>query len=138
MEHNQTRLQNDNNKQLSIQHVSFSGPVPPPGILEGYERLVPGSAQKFIDAAMEQAKHRRELESKVIDSDIRNSKLGLYFGLIIGISGLVSAVITSVYGSEVISAVLGAGTLVALVGAFIYGSQGRQADDKKEKNENEE
>lgn len=36
----------------------FSGPLPPPSIMKGYEDIVPGSADRILSMAENQAKHR--------------------------------------------------------------------------------
>jgi uncharacterized membrane protein len=41
----------------------FSGPIPPPEMLERFERVVPGSATMIVDQAREQTGHRMGLES---------------------------------------------------------------------------
>ncbi|MDB5341986.1 MAG: hypothetical protein JWP89_363 [Schlesneria sp.] len=43
--------------------------------------------------AEKQADHRRHLESQITSSDITNSRVGLVFGLIIGLGGIVAATV---------------------------------------------
>ena len=62
---------------------SFSGPLPPPNILDGYERVLPGSADRIITMAEEQLKHRHNLEKSVIKSNIRNEGVGMVFAFIL-------------------------------------------------------
>ena len=45
-----------------IRQSSFSGPLPPPQILEKYESIVPGSADRIIGMAEKQSEHRRSIE----------------------------------------------------------------------------
>ena len=65
------------------------------------------------------------MESKVIEVDIHNSRLGLYFAFIIGLSGFAASILVAKLGFGTASSIIGGGTLVALVGAFIYGSRGK-------------
>ena len=127
---NKRHLQNINKNQgMMVQHQEFfNGPLPPPVILEKYNSIVPGAAERIITMAEEQAKHRKELEAKVINSDIGNSRLGLWFGLIIGLAGLASSVIVIIYGKQIAGGVLGIGTIGSLVGVFVYGSQKRKQE----------
>ncbi len=78
--------------------------------------------------AENQSKHRQQLESKVIDSDIRNSVMGLIFAFIIGLIGVGSGFYLIYIGKFVEGSIYGGGTLAALVGTFIYGSQKRQKE----------
>lgn len=36
----------------------FSGPIPPPSIIKGYEDILPGTAERIVAMAENQAKHR--------------------------------------------------------------------------------
>ncbi|MEK7565052.1 MAG: DUF2335 domain-containing protein [Patescibacteria group bacterium] len=107
---------------------SFSGPLPPPDILRQFDEVVPGAAERIIKMAEDQSTHRRELEKKVIDSDITRSKWGQILGFIIAISGLVVSAIVAVYGSALAGGIIGVGTLASLVGVFMYGSRTRSRE----------
>jgi len=54
--------------QSSLTH--YQGPNPPPDILKGLDDLVPGTAAKLIQLALEESAHRRTLEIKVADANI--------------------------------------------------------------------
>jgi len=60
---------------------SFSGPLPPPVVLKQYDEIVPGAAERILSMAESQSQHRQQLERSVIESDIKNSRLGLHYGL---------------------------------------------------------
>ena len=107
---------------------SFSGQLPPPDILRQFDEVVPGAAERIIKMAEDQSTHRRELEKKVIDSDITRSKWGQILGFIIAISGLVVSAIVAVYGSALAGGIIGVGTLASLVGVFMYGSRTRSRE----------
>ena len=57
----------------------FSGPIPPPDIIEKYERIIPGSADTIITMAEKQAAHRQAMEKKMIESESRDGLLGIIF-----------------------------------------------------------
>jgi uncharacterized membrane protein len=112
--------------------VSFSGPLPPPEALKRYDEIVPGAAERIIKMAEQQAEHRRSLEQQVIKSEIKNSKLGIYFGFTIGIVGIIGAIVVAILGKQKFGGVIGLASLASLVGVFIYGSKSRK-DELKEK-----
>ena len=85
---------------------SFSGPLPHPDVLRKFNEIVPGAAERIIKMAEEQSAHRKELEKKVVDSDIARSKWGQILGFIIAITGLGVSVIVAVYGSAFLPEVL--------------------------------
>jgi uncharacterized membrane protein len=108
--------------------AAFSGPLPPPAILEHYEKILPGAADRIITMAEQQSSHRREIEKKVIDSDISNSRCGLNFGLIIGLAALAASVILALNGQALLGGALGLAYIVSLVGTFVYGSRGKSRE----------
>jgi len=63
--------------------VSFSGPLPPPGVLEGYERVLPGSAERIFTMAEKQFEHRLHLEKVVIEGGAKRANMGIYAAVIV-------------------------------------------------------
>lgn len=50
--------------KLAARASFFSGPLPPPDILEGYERVRPGAADILFTMLKEQQAHRHEMEKQ--------------------------------------------------------------------------
>lgn len=115
---------------------AFSGPLPPPEILQKFDEIVPGAAERIIKMAEDQSAHRRELERRVIISDVNRSKWGQILGFIIAVVGLVVSAVIAIYGSAITGGILGVGTLASLVGVFMYGSKTRSEErvEKDSKN----
>lgn len=131
--------QNQHNERGVVvrQMQTFSGPLPHPDILKRFDEVVPGAAQRILAMAEEQSAHRRNLEKKVIDSDIARSKWGQILGFCIAIAGLVVSGLIAIYGSALAGGIIGIGTLASLVGVFMYGAQTR-SKERMEKNQGEE
>lgn len=55
----------------------YSGLIPHPRIVEGYEKICPGAADRILKMAEEELVHKRELEKKEEDSIIECRKLDL-------------------------------------------------------------
>jgi uncharacterized membrane protein len=125
----------NNSRMMVSKQEFFNGPLPPPKVLEHYNEIIPGAAERIIKMAEEQSEHRRGLEKEVITSGIKNSKLGLWFGLIIGIVGLGCATIITLYGEQLVGGIVGIGTLGSLVGTFVYGSQ-QKKQEREQSREN--
>ncbi len=106
----------------------FSGPLPPPDILRKYDEILVGAAERILVMAENQSKHRQKMESKVIGSDVWNSKLGLTFGFLLGLVGLLGSFYCILNDKVLPGGLLGAGTIVTLAGAFIYGSHQRKSE----------
>lgn len=63
---------------------SHIGPIPHPQILEGYDRLIPGAAEKIMQQAEQQARHRQNLEKLLAEEGVKQEKRGQWFGFILG------------------------------------------------------
>lgn len=113
-----------------IEQQSFRGPLPHPQILDQYDKIVPGSANKIISSWEVQVQHRQELEKKVIASDILHSYIGSALGFIIAMSAIIAGTFLAYIGrpTEGIAAIITA--LIGLITAFGWGSYQR----KKERN----
>jgi len=108
--------------------ASFSGPLPPPQILDQYNESVPDGANRIISMAEEQSKHRMGLEKYVVERESRRSDLGLVAGLVVSLAFLGGSVFITVSGYPWAGAVIGTVDIVSLVGAFIYGSNARRKE----------
>lgn len=101
--------------------TTFSGPIPPPEILKGYEEAFPGAANRIIKMAEEQSKHRQYIEKKEVDTESRDSLLGIISALTIGVFIILCGTIIVVKVPNTSGAV--AGTILNLVGiATIIGT----------------
>jgi uncharacterized membrane protein len=111
-----------------ISAAQFSGPIPPPETLAHYNEVLPGSAEKILGWAESQTRHRQDLESRVIDSDIANLKRGQIFAFTLGVAGIAVGAWLIYLGKELQGTVFGGGTLVTLALAFLYGTRQRRSD----------
>jgi uncharacterized membrane protein len=56
-------------EQTKVAHLTqqqFSGPVPHPQILQGYDQIIPGAAERILRMAEEDAEHQRKIEKTAI------------------------------------------------------------------------
>lgn len=109
----------------------YVGPLPHPNILEKFEQILPGAADRILKQAEAQTEHRIEIEKKVVSADITKSYLGLVFGFILGLSGIGSGVYLATLGFNVFGPLLSGGSLITLVAVFIYGTRSRKQEREK-------
>lgn len=64
----------------------FSGPIPPPNIIKGYEDILPGAAERIISMAERQSAHRQEMERVMVNAEARDSLLGVCFAFYWGLA----------------------------------------------------
>lgn len=62
--------------ELTVQSFEFSGPLPPPQILRGYNDAFAGCAERIVAMAERQSAHRQEIEKMVIDGNCRAQSRG--------------------------------------------------------------
>jgi uncharacterized membrane protein len=107
-----------------------SGPIPDAQTLIRYEEIVPGSARDIIGVFVEQSKHRRTLELKALESDIRNSERGQWFALIVAFGFMALSAVALFTGQEIAAAVIGSIDIVGIVSTFAIGTFTRQQERK--------
>ncbi len=114
--------------QLMHMQATYQGPLPPPQVLEQYNKIVPGSASLLIDRMVKQSEHRMELEHKVVFGDNWRATAGLILGFIVTLVIIAAAVFLIIHGFRVEGSVLLGMDLVALATAFIHGTNSRRQE----------
>lgn len=112
---------------MEMAKAEFTGPIPPPSIIEGYERVLPGSADRIIAMAEKQSEHRQKMESKMISAESRDSLLGVIFAFLLGMGCIIAAVIM-VYkvpenGGAIAGALLGVTGIGSITSGFIINTR---------------
>jgi hypothetical protein len=80
--------------------------------------------------AVEQSAHRRDLESKALGHAASEVRLGQVFGFLIAVTGLGCATFLGMNGHDWPAVVIGGGSLVGLVTAFLARKR-KPAEDSK-------
>lgn len=105
----------------------FSGPIPPPSIIKGYEEIMPGAAERIIAMAENQAKHRQDMEKIMVNAEARDSLLGVVFAFILGVGCLVASAIIVICVPEktgaISSAMVGITGIASIIVGFIKGTR---------------
>ncbi|MGH9092334.1 MAG: DUF2335 domain-containing protein [Acidimicrobiales bacterium] len=105
----------------AVSASAYSGPLPSPDHLRGYEEVLPGAADRILAMAEKQSDHRQEIEKDAVKGGTRRSWYGLWLGFFISVLvlGLSGGLIVAGYGVE--GTVLGSVDLVALASVFVIG-----------------
>lgn len=123
---NLPKPQENDRSPAKLVATSFNGPLPPPSILQGYEDIQPGFAERIVHMAESESAHRHELERRALDADIDATKkeflerrIGqiLAFLIVIIMAGI--ATYLAVIGREITASVFGGPAIAAIVGAFL-------------------
>jgi uncharacterized membrane protein len=62
-----------NSQKQQLAALSYKGPLPTSNEFAGYERTLPGAAERILVMAEKEAAHRRENDDKLIDATIKLS-----------------------------------------------------------------
>ena len=114
------------------QQYSFSGPLPPPEILEKYNQAMPGLAERIISMAEQQGRHRQEIEKTVINSNAFVQKVGPFLGFIVAMTAVIGGIVLILKGKDGYGLAAIITALASLAGVFIYGKkqQRKNLDEK--------
>ncbi|HEY4532818.1 MAG TPA: DUF2335 domain-containing protein [Fusobacterium sp.] len=125
------------------QEIHYSGIIPPPNIVQGYENVCPGAADRILAMTENDLKHKYTMEQKDLESTVqcRRKKLesefilfkrGQNFGFIIMMTALIGGIYLLSIGKTI-------GGFVSLVGSiFFYFSSVMYKPKKQNKNIEEE
>lgn len=116
----------------AIQRESFSGPIPHPDLLQKYEEVQQGFAERIVSMAERQLDHRVKCEDTVVNGSVAESKRGQCFGLIVAVLFLGASLALGLTGHDWLGGVLGGGTLVALVTVFVQTKHQNKDSNGKE------
>ena len=111
--------------------VSWEGPLPPPRTLEGYERVIPGSANRILELVERQSEHRMQMEKALISGDSRRSYLGLIAGFILSGVVICGGIYLVATDHDWAGASMIGVSLVGLASVFVYGSRGRGDEQRQ-------
>lgn len=112
--------------QMATKVASFRGPLPPPSLLQGYDDIQPGFAERIVRMAEGEADHRRQLEQKALDADIKLSHKDfterrwgqcLAFTIVLVMAAIGGYL--GINGKQVVGSVFGGPAIIAIVGAFL-------------------
>lgn len=95
--------------------ASFSGPLPPPALLEAYERTQAGLADRIVRMAESEQSHRQGLERREHDSMITMRLFGLLGAITLALVGMIAGAILLYHDKKI----AGFGVFLVAVGTLI-------------------
>ena len=120
--------------RAAVEISRYSGPLPPPEDLAKFEQILPGSADRIIRMAEQQAAHRQELEKIAVRSNAIVQRWGLVCAFIIAMTAICGGIWLSLRGMSGVGLAAIVGALAALVSVFVYG----RASQKEERRQKEQ
>lgn len=128
------RVQHRPNGELSsivheVLHI-FSGPIPSPETLNGYENIQEGLAGRIVSMAENEQNHRHNCQNKAINAAILVERRGQLYALFLAFVCIAGAIHLISMGEGKYGIALLGSTLIGLAYVFITG---RKKDKKKKK-----
>lgn len=118
-----------------IRAYGYSGPLPHPSLLAGYDQIIPNGAERIMIMAEKEQDHRHKRDTKGDESSFNLRKTGQYFALIISISIIWGAIWLGLEGHDWLAGSLVAIDLIALAALFILGKNPIVVEKKPEDDE---
>ena len=110
-----------------------SGPIPTPQVLQQYNGIVPGAAERIIRMAEKQSDHRMDLERRVIYSNIKKSYFGMILATSIAMYGLYIAKEISMHGNPATAGIIATLDMGGLISVAIYNVRAQRKERAKRK-----
>lgn len=101
--------------QFAVRTASFSGPLPPPGLLAQYDAE---TRQAIVGMAQSEQSHTHDMQARSLDGMIEKDKRGQRYGVTIALTGLLVAGWISQH-SVVAAGIIGTLDLVGMVAIFV-------------------
>ena len=132
-------------QSVALLASSWTGPLPPPDILQEYDAVIPGAANRILVLAenlrqhnigMAKAASEREdkalsLVGKTLSGDASRSKIGLWLGFVLALVGMGIAAWLVSTGKTGFGLAFLFTPLAGLAGVFVYGTQARNAERRR-------
>lgn len=117
-----------------ILHEQYSGPIAHPRIIAGYERYLPGSADRILTMAEQQQSHRMKLEDRGQAAAIQREKHAMYLGFILSLALMLISLAVILSGFDIAGFGMIAVSTVSLAGVFLYSHRSTRNElrDKRE------
>jgi uncharacterized membrane protein len=125
---NQQKPKPQHQTTVIAQRKEFSGPLPPPEILEKYNSILPGAAERIFVLLERQSNHRQNLESAVVQSNIKDSRIGMWLAFWICIFAIGCGTLCILMGKSVEGSILGGSGILGIFISFLWGTNQKKKE----------
>lgn len=115
-----------------VERKTFSGPLPAPEDFKAYQNVMADAPERILTMAEKQMAHRFECEKKIIDSRIRESRIGQIMAFIIAIFSIGIVCFLGYKGHDWLAGSITA-IIVGLASIFLFK---KSKEEKKDDAEN--
>lgn len=127
MARNKPKHHRESSQVNRIMSASYSGPLPLPSDFEGYERVVPGAADRILTMAETQQKELLKQASKEQEANIKENRRAQWFAFILGLF-VIGGIVFLINADKTIMA-FAFMAVSGIVTAFVSGGKKRDKRD---------
>lgn len=98
----------------------YSGPLAHPRIVAGYERFLPGSADRILSMAESQQQPRMQQEDRGQQAAIERDRRAMNRGFVLALTLMAVSALAIYTGSDLVGFGVVATSVVSLAGVFLY------------------
>lgn len=129
-------------KVMAIVHTErsvFSGPLPHPDLLKGYEEAQPGAANIIINMATKEQDHRHHMEDDMLKQRCRKQNRGQMYGCGLAVFFALVALALAIMGHDNVAIVVFGATITAVLIIYVLGKvpemmrNGSKTDEDRDK-----
>lgn len=110
----------------------YQGDLPHPKILEGYNALYQDAAKRIIENGIAETEHRREMEKRYLNANIKAHNLGQILGFVIAILIIVGGIYLILKDHQVSGSILSGVSALGVIGMFTGNNSGNKKDSKSD------
>jgi len=110
----------------------YQGDLPHPKILAGYNALYPDAAKRIIENGIAETEHRREMEKRYLNANIKAHNLGQILGFVIAILIIVGGIYLILKDHQVSGSILSGVSALGVIGMFTGNNSGNKKDSKSD------
>lgn len=86
--------------------IGYRGPIPPPEMLAEYDKILPGLANRIVEAWEAQFQHRKDLENSTTRASENRMDRSQRNALIVSLAGILMAGVVGIWGNWVAAAII--------------------------------
>lgn len=110
---------NEGEREIYIeQSLTWSGPIPPPEIVRGYNEVIPDGGERLFKQFELEAAHRRSVQSRAQTHNLIVALSGRAAALLFALASLGVAVLALNRNYPWVAVAFGSGTIALVVAAF--------------------
>ncbi|WP_156114494.1 DUF2335 domain-containing protein [Paracoccus sanguinis] len=110
-----------------IKQEMFSGPLPHPKHLKGYEDTTPGAADRILTMAEKAQSHLIDIQSRHLDLEYRDRRRGMWLGGILFALLVLCAAMFGVLDKPTLAAIFLGAAALSVVGLFTNGRRSEKS-----------